>query len=265
VRILFACSSVRTGAARDSYNHAASRFSTTSSTYGSSYNGTSSSYTASKPPPYRSRVTSPSPSRIKHTSTVSTTSSRPLPPGPGPRDQYGHKISATDARSTFRKTSRDTPTRLSPMKADHSYHSTSGYSSGNNTSSTTSMGRSDYSQPSSTSTVYHTPRLSREKRTNSISDLTSSMESMGISPRPSLRKFGSTTDINGNVDNYSITDISKRNGHHANDVNGLPDINDRPNSASRSPSMDRVKKNNTVNNNYSQASTSVSIIFTRTY
>ena len=88
------------------------------------------------------------------------------------------------------------------------------------------------------------------------------MDSVGISPRPSLtRKYGSTTDINGNVDNYSNDITPKRthvtttrlngNNNDIRDTRELPDINDRPNSASsRSPSVDRVRKNNTLNNNY---------------
>ena len=252
--------SVRTGAMAGSYNNAASRFDTTSSTYGS----------YSKPPPYRSRITSPSPARTTYgtgTSTSSHTSTRPLPHGPGPRDAHGNKITASEARSTFRSTSRsriNTPVRNGPMKADHnsSYHSTNGYSS-TSTNSSTNYNPSNYANTSHVS-----PRLAREKRTNSISDLSSSVESltMTTSNRRSLansKKYGSTADINGNVDNYTyVKDIqpstSKKTthttvitNHHASNDTPLPDINDRPNSSSsRSPSIDRTSRNNAYNNNF---------------
>ena len=266
-------STVRTGASRESYNTAASRFETTSSQYGNTY-------VTSKPPAHR-RLPSSSPARATY---LSKPASRPLPAGPGPRDHNGSKMSVTEARNSIRKTSRphysdSTTSRTSPLKADHSYASTNGYSSHSSFDSKYNV-TSNYS---SSTTAYQSPRLSRDKRTNSISDLSGGMDRVSISPRDSFsrssRKYGSTTDINGNVDHYSprsdlqksspvrthVTRTTLNSNSPIHQMNGtsppLPDINDRPNSAtSRSPSIDRlVRNNNTLNNNYNTSSPSSSV------
>lgn len=200
---------VHTGAMEGSYSTASSRFQPTSS----------------KPPPYK-----------RPSGTGLHTSTRPLPNGPGPRDHTGTRITPGEARHNFRPSSSHTrsPSRCNPVKADHSCNYYNGYGA-------------------KTSSV-ETSRLSRHKRTNSISDLTTGIDNVSLN-RSSLvnsRKFGSTADINGNMDNCSefLDDLYPNKSPVTHQSTALPNINDRPNSPmSRSPSVDRRFRNNSLNNN----------------
>ncbi len=225
-------SRVRTGATSDSFRNATRTFESPNS------------YTvSSKPPAYKSRITSPSPGATSRGTYVGST--RPLPAGPGPRDIYGNKTSVSDALRTTRNRP-STPTRR-PLKADHTYHHTDSY--------TTPRG-GEYHASNYTTSTTTSDRLSRSKRTNSISDLTNGVDNVSLSRS---RKYGSTADVNGNVKTggaYLDESVDDINGSSSKSTptktyvaktsltdSALPDINDRPNSATtRSPSVDRRSK-----------------------
>ena len=259
--------------------------STYSSSYGSSSNGTSSYAGAGSRPSVRSTGygTSGSYNPSKYGSDKYSTSGssglstiqkardglkpvarpRALPTGPGPIDIDGNRIDHKHAVASY-KTSTYTRShslsRNAPLKADHTaYPHTRTYSPG-----MSSIG-SNVDSPTPTG------RLSRTKRTNSITDLSNHVDNISLSNTSfrNSKRFGSQADINHtsalstpekNYEKETITDeiystrttprgkasygvTSNSYDHDGTDSGILPDIHGAGTSSlAKSNSQDRIKK-----------------------
>jgi len=102
---------------------------------------------------------------------------RPLPPGPGPLDEYGRRMTISESLKRTSRASEPPPTRTGPLRATH--NTTSTYQASNSVTS---------SSP-----------LRSYRRTNSVSDLTKAVDNLDMNSSGSLsrsRNYGSQADVN---------------------------------------------------------------------
>lgn len=108
------------------------------------------------------------------------TRDRPLPPGPGPLDEYGRRMTINETLKRTSRASEPPPSRTGPLRATH------------NTTTNTY-------QASTLPGTSNSPLQRSHRRTNSTSDITRAIDNLDVNASTSLarsRNYGSQADVN---------------------------------------------------------------------